>query len=140
MSERDERRARALAAVTVPAMVAVPGGLVKSPTPPGYADCICRDADEVHRVEVGDSDIPYAICPHSGAIEVAPRETWSERAREAYATMDAVLRDLYAPQRGTRHADVVRAIDLRSCDLLRPEDADWGEGDSLDNVPRQECA
>lgn len=29
-----------------------------------------------------------------------------------------------------------RPIDTRACDSFRPEDTDWGEQDSLDNIPR----
>lgn len=31
---------------------------------------------------------------------------------------------------------MIRTIDSRPCDLLAPDDEDWGEDDSLANIPR----
>lgn len=107
----------------------------RGPPRPGYVDITCSFADEVHRVEVGDSEIPFAICPHDGAIEAAAREHWSPRAREAYAALAAAVGETFAPQIGHRSAEVTRAIDIRPADPLRSEDAEWGEQDSLANVP-----
>lgn len=48
----------------------------------------------------------------------------------------ALLDVRYVPKRGTLHADVARTIDERPAEPLRAEDGDWGEHDSLENVPR----
>lgn len=104
-AERAPRRKaemiRARAAVTLPAVVAVPGGFAKPATPAGYVDITCHDFDEVHRVEIGDSEIPFVICPHSGAREMALLEAWSADAREGYSVFQRLLADLYTGDPGS---------------------------------------
>lgn len=122
--------------VTLPAVVQQGGASVKPKPPPGFVDIDCQFADDVHRVKVGDSPIPFAICPYDGKREWATVDHWSARAREAYSDMQAALADMYAPQRGTLQPDVARILDARPCDPLPTDAGDWGEQDSLENVPR----
>ena len=67
---------------------------------------------------------------------------WSPEARAVYDGFQQFIESRFrsAAVRDHRHraTTITRAIDVRPCDPLLPEDADWGEQDDLANVPRKE--
>ena len=91
---RDAEMARALAAVSLHGDAGQ-----RPPLPAGYVDIVCHSHDEVHRVEVGDSEIPFAICPHDGGREYSFLDAWSENARTGYAEFKRLLASRYREPR-----------------------------------------